>query len=39
MYTIIKDLVTELLNVPAGEFGNWLLMCAVCLLIFIFIKL
>lgn len=35
MYTIIKDLVTELLNVPAGEFGNWLMLCAVCLLIFI----
>lgn len=31
MYTIVKNLITQLFSVPAGEFTNWLLMAMLSL--------
>ncbi len=35
MYVIIRDILVQLLNIPAGEFTNWLIMCFGALLLFI----
>lgn len=35
MYSIIKDIVVQLLSIPTGEFTNWLLMGISVLLLFI----
>lgn len=35
MFTIIKDICVQLLNIPTGEFTNWLLMVIAFLLLFI----
>lgn len=39
MYIIIRDILVELMNIPAGEFTNWLIMfCAVLLLFILLFK-
>ena len=35
MYVIIRDILVQFLNIPAGEFTNWLIMCCGALFLFI----
>lgn len=39
MYKIIQDILVQLLNIPTGEFTNWLIfMCVIALFLMVLFK-